>query len=320
MDLSDDTTDSLMSVSNEDVTAGAALSVADGTTCACGGNQAVLQNKSETNRLVGVRRIISSTRTKEGNSTDYVVLKPHEIRVLGCFREKDAQTSDCSQDTQYFIESDRSTASDQPSMPAAVQGATLASVLSIQDINQCVISCNKAQPNNECFDLGQSAIGILAPLGGFTQNVDAGGSAPDGTFIQKDAIISGYGGDPRTAADPCIRSDIAKNTTVLVNRGLSCRLETKTLVPIQGLRTRLDMPPEVQGHPTNWSHALSAASQVPATLFPDRTVGPRMSFAGTQSATMNRYFGGDVHAVSAISDKILVLSTSNGCIKGAYKK
>jgi hypothetical protein len=80
------------------------------------------------------------------------------------------------------------------------------------------------------------------------------------------------------------------------------------------------MPAGVLGRPTAWSTALASVSNVPATLFPQKTVGPKIDFSGNTADTLNPLFAGDVHAVSAVSDKILVVSTSNGCIKGAYKR
>jgi Trypsin len=314
-------TETSMSIATEDVSAGSFLGIETSDECSCENHSRVMvQNRSSDFRLVGIQRFATSVEGHEERQTEFFVLKPNENKPLGCMRDSKPGGPACLIRNQFTIESDRRVPNESPPMPTLAAGVTTEAALAVSDIGQCIAKCSKAQPNDECLDLGQSAIGPLAPLGQFTQQVDRSSFAPDGTIIQKKAIVTAYGGDPNKIADPCIRSDMAKAGDSLSNRGLACRIETKTLLPVAGLKTRLTMPAHVNGRPTAWNSALASFSKVRATLFPQRTLGPKIDFAGTNAGTLNRLFAGDVHAVSAISDKVLVASTSNGCIQGAYKK
>jgi hypothetical protein len=312
--------DTTMSVT-EDVSAGTFIETEISDECICEGHaRATAKNKSSSFRLVGAQRFTTSPEGREERATDYFVLKPGAEKPLGCFREMKAGSSACQIDNQFVIESDRRVPDESPKMPAAAPGLSMDANLAATDIGQCVAKCAKPQPNNECLDLEKSAIGPLAPLGQFAQQIDLSASAKDGTVVQRDSVVRSYGGDPAKTTDPCIRSDLAKEAEYLSNRGLACLVQTKTVVPVAGLKTRLTMPAGVLGRPTAWSTALASVSNVPATLFPQKTVGPKIDFSGNTADTLNPLFAGDVHAVSAVSDKILVVSTSNGCIKGAYKR
>ncbi|WP_439372973.1 trypsin-like serine protease [Bradyrhizobium sp. DASA03120] len=315
------TTETSMSIVTEDVSAASILRIENSDECSCEGHaRMTAKNNSSTFRLVGVQRFTTSAEGKEERETEYFVLKPNGSKQLGCIRDTKPGSPTCQISNLFTLESDRRVDNESPPKPVVPAEVTIDAALAVSDIGQCIAKCSKPQPNDDCLDLGQSAIGALAPLGQFTQQVDKSKAAPDGTIIQKKAIVTAYGGDPNKIDDPCIRSDMAKSGDALSNRGLACRIETKTLLPVAGLKTRLTMPAHVRGQPTAWNAALTAASTVPATLFPQKTVGPKIDFSGTNAGTLNPLFAGDVHAVSAVSDKVLVASTSNGCLQGAYKK
>ena len=180
-----------MSIVTEDVSAGTSIETEISDECACEGHaRATAKNKSSNFRLVGVQRFVTSPQGREETSTDYFVLKPGDERHLGCFREMKAGSSACEIDNQFVVKSDRRVPNNSPNMPTPPLGVSMDASLAASDIDQCVAKCSKPQPNDDCLDLEESAIGPLAPLGQFAQQIDSSASAKDGTVAAEEIEAS----------------------------------------------------------------------------------------------------------------------------------
>jgi hypothetical protein len=148
--------------------------------------------------------------------------------------------------------------------------------------------------------------------------IDSSSTSPDGAIVKKNDVITEFGGDVAAKPDVCERSDINKVGSNAVNEGFGCILSTKEIAPNLGLRTRLNMRANVRGTPSSWTPALAPLVSKPTTFFTDRELATAMDFEG--DAATSEAYGGDIHAASIVSEKEMVLATSNGCIIGHYRK
>ncbi|WP_168880238.1 trypsin-like serine peptidase [Rhizobium sp. P28RR-XV] len=176
--------DTVVTLSNRDLSSGARLETAASDSCGCdGAGETLLVNDTEDRQLIGVQEITSNSAiAKSELGSTYLVLQSKERKSLGCNRRNDAQGNMCSVDYSYRVASTRAVSVDNPSMPKAVPGISIASALAIQDVNSCVMACSN-HDNAKCLDLGPGGIAALGPLGEFVETVDGASGAPEGVLI-----------------------------------------------------------------------------------------------------------------------------------------
>ncbi len=295
-----------------DISAGSFIQIDSSDDCGCGGTAYYANNSTDGVRLIGTREVLTNGASPQASTLNkYLELAAHDRKFLGCVRESKTERKLCEVDRQVRITSDRGKTIDRP--PATPPGITMAQALAAGDINRCVSFC-KINDNRVCLDLGQGAIPALAPLAKLSGEVDSASSG-NGTVIRKDTVIAEYSGDPATKPDVCERSDVVRKGPNVVNDGWGCNVATKRIAG--SLTTRLNMPASIRGTPSAWSPPLASMSSTPVTYFTDRLLAPSIDFVGNPA--FNKRYMGDIYASTKVSEKQLVVATSNGCLIGNFK-